>query len=97
MRRSLVLPLLAAACGSTPKDPRDEALEKDREQRYQEAIAKKEIRLGMTPKMVVAAWGEPQKRDRTTRNGKEVRRWWYPSVFVYFHEDGYVLGWDAPY
>lgn len=88
-----LLALLLAACGSTA----DRAADARRRAQYEEAIARKEIKLGMTKRMVRESWGAPQKRDRVRRGTREVDRWWYPATFVYFHDDGYVIGWDAPY
>jgi len=98
MKRTFALTvLLAVACSSGPEKRRDRVLEERRQAEYEAAIAKGEIRMGMTKRMVRAAWGRPDRTDRTTRGARTVERWWYPSVFVYFHEDGYVIGWDAPY
>ena len=94
MRTLLILAPLLAACGSgggreaptAHRSPRDQ-------QRYEAAVQRGEILLGMTRGEVTRAWGKPRRRARETYRGrKNIEVWLYAFAQVHFDADGYVMG-----
>jgi hypothetical protein len=95
--RALPAFLLLAACNSTPSDTpaRSTPRTPEMEAKYKEAVARGEVKMGMTRREVEEAIGAPQRKDRTTYMSRQVERWNYPYSEIYFDRDGYVLGWRS--
>jgi hypothetical protein len=92
MRPALwILPF--AACCSTAGTGHDRTPEQ--EQKYKEAAARGEVKLGMTPNEVRGAMGEPKRKGTTTYRGKRVTFWAYLYTDIYFDDAGLVVGWHS--
>lgn len=48
-----------------------------------EAIMKGAVRVGMTEDQAIAAWGPPEKRNRTTTAHGSTEQWVYPNEYLY--------------
>ena len=83
-----------AACGTSGgvgKGKTDHRSPED-QKRYDEAVARGEVKLGMTRDEVRRAWGKPRRKVRENHRGrKNVEIWLYPFSQVYFDRDGYVF------
>lgn len=96
MRRASLLLLVLAACGTAAKitettpDRTPEA-----EQKYKEAVARGEVRIGMVQSEVRAAMGPPSRTSRTTYRRKPSLCWSYLYTDVYFDGQGFVIGWQS--
>jgi len=91
--------LLLAGCG-TPLVPTTAETYKrtpEAEQKYKEAAARGEVKIGMTRDEVRTAWGTPTRTSRTTYQRKRATCWSYLNKDVYFDDDGYVIGWQSLY
>ena len=51
-------------------------------------IIKKKLKIGMTDKMCIEAWGEPDSKNRTVLNGKETEQWVYKTNSYLYFDDG---------
>lgn len=49
---------------------------------------KKKVKIGMTDKMCIEAWGEPDSKNRTVLNGKETEQWVYKTNSYLYFDDG---------
>lgn len=55
---------------------------------YALLIIKKKVKIGMTDKMCIEAWGEPDSKNRTVLNGKETEQWVYKTNSYLYFDDG---------
>jgi len=99
-RASLLLPLLAACAtpGEQPAGGGGSApygRTPDAHQRYQEAAARGEVRIGMVKDEVRTALGPPTRTSRTTYQRKSATCWSYLYRDIYFDNDGFVIGYRS--
>lgn len=57
------------------------------------SITDRKIHLGMTPCMAVAAWGRPEKINRSVGSFGTHEQWVYQDNYLYF-EDGILTSWQ---
>lgn len=55
---------------------------------YALLIIKKKVKIGMTDKMCIEAWGEPDSKNRTVLNGKETEQWVYKTNSYLYFDNG---------
>lgn len=55
---------------------------------YALLIIKKKVKIGMTDKMCIEAWGEPDSKNRTVLNGKETEQWVYKTGSYLYFDNG---------
>lgn len=60
-------------------------------QKYGEQIALRQIALGMTPEMVLAAWGEPYRKSTTQNETKTAESWAFDRNRYVNFENGKVV------
>ena len=89
------------ACGATKKVGR--ALEgppkrtKSEQRRFDAAVKRGDVLIGMTKSEVRKSRGDPKKTDSVERYGGKVRRWQYSWDEVYFDAKGLVVGTHTAY
>ena len=66
---------------------------KDWARQYCEAIVKGKVMAGMNPDQVRAAWGRPDRINRTEVPGHATEEWVYGYTYLYF-DDGVVTTWQ---
>lgn len=59
----------------------------------QSAIKKRSIQMGFKPCAVVAAWGRPERINKSGGNYGEHEQWVYPAAYLYF-EDGVMTSYQ---
>jgi hypothetical protein len=95
----LCLVATLAACRTAEEKRRDAGYLPRRSEldqaKYDAAVKRKEILIGMKKSEVLQAWGQPMKRDRTTFRGQRVDRWMWAFSEIYFDREGYVVGWHT--
>lgn len=57
-------------------------------------LANRELWLGMTPGMVIEAFGKPGRRNETNTRGRITTQWVYPAAYLYF-ENGTLSSWQV--
>jgi len=92
--------LLAALCATllctcTPQKKRRDRT-KDHEARYKAAVARHEVRIGMTDDEVTESWGKPMRKVKEMRDGKKVVLWLYTYSEIVMDSDGYVIMFSGP-
>lgn len=83
-------PVVTAVTGDKPPDRTPET-----EQKYKEAVARGEVKIGMTRSEVRTAMGQPKRTSKTTYRRKSATMWSYPLTDIYFDGDGFVIGWQT--
>lgn len=95
MRRVLSLLPLLAACGSTGEVDKYQRTP-EQEEKYKEAVARGDVKLGMKMAEVREAMGrKPNRTSKTTYARKPATCWYYDRIDFYFDEDGYCIGWQG--
>ena len=92
MRRLTWLILLAACQSSTSQVPERTP---EQEEKYKEAVARGEVKIGMTKGEVRAAIGPPKRTKKSMYRGRNATVWSYLYTDIFFDENGYVLGWQS--
>lgn len=57
-----------------------------------QSAIQKQVRIGMTPAQVRAAWGNPEDINRTIVPGRVIEQWVYDSGAYVYLENGVVTG-----
>ena len=99
MRHILPGLLLLVGCsagGAFSKGDTSHRSEAD-QKKFEAAIKRGEVKMGMVQKEVRRAWGKPARVDKTTHQGRTVTRWSYTFSEIYFHREGFVVGWRSAY
>jgi hypothetical protein len=66
---------------------------RDWDRRYCDAIVKRKVMAGMNPEQVRAAWGRPERINRTVVPGHTTEQWVYGETYLYF-DDGLLTSWQ---
>jgi len=66
---------------------------KDWDRKYCQAIVNREIMTGMNPAQVRAAWGRPERINRTVLPRYTTEQWVYGDTYLYF-DDGVLTSWQ---
>lgn len=54
---------------------------------HQSSIKSNRIQIGMTPCMAIAAWGKPERINRSVGSYGVHEQWVYPAEYLYFEND----------
>jgi hypothetical protein len=66
---------------------------KDWDRKYCQAIINRKVMTGMNPAQVRAAWGRPERINRTVLPGYTTEQWVYGDTYLYF-DDGVLTSWQ---
>ena len=65
------------------------AHQKELAPQFEQAVASKEVMVGMSKDQAIRAWGKPKTINSTTTSRGTREQWVYPSrSYLYFDEDG---------
>jgi len=87
--------LLLGACASGGEKADTSSRSPEEQRKYEEAIARGEVKIGMTEDEVARTLGKPLRVDTTKYIKRDVVRWSYTFNEIYFRH-GYVVGWRGP-
>ena len=93
MKRLLFGFALLAACQASGGSTSGKTAHRSKrdQQRYDGAVARGDVKLGMTKSELLRSRGQPRKKTRETYRGrKNVEVWLYAWSQIYFDHDGYV-------
>jgi hypothetical protein len=85
---------VAAVIKTTWEEPaKKAAADADLAQRVSQAIAERQLIVGMTPEQAMQSWGPPTRKTVSGGDGGSREQWVYDGTYVYFR-DGQLVSWQ---